>query len=139
MSVLEREALEQSPLADLHAIASELSIDSYRLLRRQQLVDAILARQDGAEEQGEPTSEAETKPRRRRARRPSGARRADAAPAAEAESPPEPKRSESTAKPMRREPTAQAEPERPETSKASTSDRARFESLPAKFPDQPFK
>ena len=139
MSVLEREALEQSPLADLHAIASELSIDSYRLLRRQQLVDAILARQDGAEEQGEPVSEAETKPRRRRARRPSGARRADAAPAAEAESQPEPKRSGSTAKPKRPEPTAEAEPERPEASKASTSDRARFESLPAKFPDQPFK
>ena len=34
MSVLDRSALEASPLADLHAIASELSIDGYRRLRR---------------------------------------------------------------------------------------------------------
>jgi transcription termination factor Rho len=49
MSVLDRGALENSPLADLHAIASELSIDGYRRLRREQLIDAILARQEGAE------------------------------------------------------------------------------------------
>ena len=34
MAILDRESLEQSPLADLHAIASELSIDGYRRLRR---------------------------------------------------------------------------------------------------------
>ncbi|MBV9837735.1 MAG: Rho termination factor N-terminal domain-containing protein [Solirubrobacterales bacterium] len=50
MSVLHRTALEESPLADLHAIASELSIDGYRRLRKGELVDAILARQ-GADEQ----------------------------------------------------------------------------------------
>jgi transcription termination factor Rho len=50
MSVLDRAALEESPLADLHAIASELSIDGYRRLRKPQLVDAILARQTGADE-----------------------------------------------------------------------------------------
>ena len=33
MSVLDRASLEQSPLADLHVIASELSIDGYRRLR----------------------------------------------------------------------------------------------------------
>ena len=44
MSVLDRAALEASPLADLHAIASELSIDGYRRLRRPELIDAILAR-----------------------------------------------------------------------------------------------
>ena len=33
MSVLDREALDDSPLADIHAIASELSIDGYRRLR----------------------------------------------------------------------------------------------------------
>jgi transcription termination factor Rho len=49
MSVLDRAALEASPLADLHAIASELSIDGYRRLRRPQLIDAILARQAGEE------------------------------------------------------------------------------------------
>ena len=47
MSVLDRSALTESPLADLHAIASELSIDDYRRLRRPELIDAILARQGG--------------------------------------------------------------------------------------------
>ena len=53
MSVLDRASLEQSPLADLHAIASELSIDGYRRLRKGELVDAILARQGGEEPGGE--------------------------------------------------------------------------------------
>ncbi len=47
MSILDRAALEQSPLADLHAIASELSLDGYRRLRKAQLIDAILERQGG--------------------------------------------------------------------------------------------
>ncbi|MGH2866528.1 MAG: Rho termination factor N-terminal domain-containing protein [Solirubrobacteraceae bacterium] len=47
MSVLDRSALEASPLADLHAIASELSIDGYRRLRRPGLITAILAKQSG--------------------------------------------------------------------------------------------
>jgi transcription termination factor Rho len=49
MSILDRSALERSPLADLHAIASELSIDGYRRLRKPELIDAILARQEGEE------------------------------------------------------------------------------------------
>src|SRR6516162_6730896 len=86
MSVLDRAALEQSPLADLHAIASELSIDGYRRLRRPELIDAIVDRQSGvaddaavaeeAEEaleatEGEPTVAEEEAPsgRRRRGRR----------------------------------------------------------------------
>jgi transcription termination factor Rho len=51
MSVLDRSALSDSPLADLHAIASELSIDGYRRLRRPELIDAILTRQ-GSEDAG---------------------------------------------------------------------------------------
>jgi transcription termination factor Rho len=47
MSVLDRSALEASPLADLHAIASELGLDGFRRLRKADLVDAILARQQG--------------------------------------------------------------------------------------------
>jgi transcription termination factor Rho len=47
MSVLDRAALEQSPLADLHAIASELSLDGYRRLRKGELIEAILERQAG--------------------------------------------------------------------------------------------
>ncbi|MGB0096619.1 MAG: Rho termination factor N-terminal domain-containing protein [Solirubrobacteraceae bacterium] len=50
MSVLDRAALEGSPLADLHALASELSIDGYRRLRRADLIDAILAKQGGGKE-----------------------------------------------------------------------------------------
>jgi transcription termination factor Rho len=59
MSILDRSALEDSPLADLHAIASELSIDGYRRLRRADLIDAILSRQ-GASPQS--SAEAEVKP-----------------------------------------------------------------------------
>jgi transcription termination factor Rho len=78
MSVLDRDALEQSPLADLHAIASELSIDSFRRLRKAELIEAILARQSGEESAPEAVSEggesgppAEEEPggRRRRWRR----------------------------------------------------------------------
>lgn len=52
MSVLDRSALEDSPLADLHAIASELAIDGYRRLRRAELIDSILAHQVGGESAG---------------------------------------------------------------------------------------
>ena len=49
MPVIDRAALEESPLADLHAIASELSIDGYRRLRKEQLIGAILERQESRE------------------------------------------------------------------------------------------
>lgn len=62
MSVLNRAALEESPLADLHELASELSIDGYRRLRREDLVDAILERQGGS------TGAARRRPSRRRAK-----------------------------------------------------------------------
>jgi transcription termination factor Rho len=45
MTVLHRDALEASPLADLHAIASELGIDGYRRLRKAELVERILEHQ----------------------------------------------------------------------------------------------
>jgi transcription termination factor Rho len=47
MSILDRSALEDSTLADLHAIASELSIDGYRRLRKGDLIDTIIAHQGG--------------------------------------------------------------------------------------------
>ena len=47
MAVIARRELEQSPLADLHAIASELGIESFRRLRREKLIDAILTSQSG--------------------------------------------------------------------------------------------
>ena len=46
-SVLDRSALEQSPLADLHLLANELGVDGFRRLRKPDLVDAILSRQSG--------------------------------------------------------------------------------------------
>ncbi|MFL5779898.1 MAG: Rho termination factor N-terminal domain-containing protein [Thermoleophilaceae bacterium] len=65
MAILDRKELEQSPLADLHAIASELGIEGYRRLRREELIDALLAGGDG----GEPGDDGDEKPRpARRAR-----------------------------------------------------------------------
>jgi transcription termination factor Rho len=65
MSVIDRDALEASPLADLHTIASELSIDGYRRLRKADLVDLILTRQGGEETSSdvtEDTADAEESP-----------------------------------------------------------------------------
>ena len=45
MSIISPADLEASPLADLHALASALGIDGFRRLRKEDLVDAILARQ----------------------------------------------------------------------------------------------
>jgi transcription termination factor Rho len=41
MPALDRKELEESPLSDLHAIASELGIEGYRRLRREDLIDAL--------------------------------------------------------------------------------------------------
>ena len=66
MSILDRSALEESPLADLHAIASELSIDGYRRLRRPELINAILERQGGETGsrtvEGDPAADEEQEP-----------------------------------------------------------------------------
>jgi transcription termination factor Rho len=118
VSVLDRNALEQSPLADLHAIASELSIDGYRLLRREQLVEAILARQQGSDERAQPEGETEARPRRRRGRRGGGGRAAGSEEPAESAQAPEPA------------------PDQPPPPPAL--DRARFEAMEAKFPDESF-
>jgi transcription termination factor Rho len=68
-SVLDRSELEQSPLADLHLLANELGVDGFRRLRRDELIDAILARQSGespaeddsaAEDESPAETEAET-------------------------------------------------------------------------------
>ncbi len=59
MTVLQREELEQSPLADLHAIASELGLEGFRSKRKADLIGAILDAQ-GGEEDGEATPEEAT-------------------------------------------------------------------------------
>src|SRR6478609_9253453 len=58
-SVLDRSALEQSPLADLHLLANELGVDGFRRLRKPELVDAILVRQTGSSGVDEPAEEPE--------------------------------------------------------------------------------
>lgn len=60
MSVLARHELDQSPLADLHALASELGIEGFRGKRRESLIDAILEAQGGEPET--PTTEAGSAP-----------------------------------------------------------------------------
>jgi transcription termination factor Rho len=52
MSVLQRKELEASPLADLHAIASELGVEGFRGMRKRELIGAILSEQDDDGGQG---------------------------------------------------------------------------------------
>jgi len=49
MSVLNRKELEDSPLADLHQIASELGLEGYRSKRKADLIGAILGETGAAE------------------------------------------------------------------------------------------
>lgn len=81
MSVLTRSALSASPLADLHLLASELGIDGYRKLRKPELVDRILERQNGdaAPESGDEPAAVTPKRRSRGGR----GRRRDADPGSE--------------------------------------------------------
>jgi transcription termination factor Rho len=68
MSVFSREALEGSPLADLHTIASEIGLDGYRRLRKADLVDAILAKQGGDDASSAPSdsdADSDEEPKRR--------------------------------------------------------------------------
>ena len=77
MSVFSRDALEGSPLADLHAIASELGIEGFRRMRKADLVKAIIIDQGGdpgPDPEPEPVDddaddEAAEKPARSRSRR----------------------------------------------------------------------
>ena len=69
-SVLDRSALAESPLADLHLLANELGVDGFRRLRKADLIDAIIARQTGEE----PAAAEEEAPRRSRRSRPASTR-----------------------------------------------------------------
>jgi transcription termination factor Rho len=68
-AVLDRGELEKSPLADLHLLANELGVDGFRRLRKDDLIDAILARQDGAPDEEPEAPEAEEPEEERRPRR----------------------------------------------------------------------
>jgi transcription termination factor Rho len=56
MSVLKRKELEDSPLADLHAIASELGLEGFRAKRKDDLIAAIL-QATGASSEAAPADE----------------------------------------------------------------------------------
>jgi transcription termination factor Rho len=63
MSVLNKKELADSPLADLHQIASELGVEGYRAMRKDDLIAAILGvAGGGAESGGEPQGDAEAEP-----------------------------------------------------------------------------
>ena len=64
--VLDHSELEQSPLADLHAIASELGVEGFRRLRRDDLIAALLAAHGG---QAAPAADGDGPAPARRARR----------------------------------------------------------------------
>ena len=63
-TVLDRESLAESPLADLHFLANELGVDGFRRLRKADLIDAIIARQsaDGGVEAPEAEADADAEP-----------------------------------------------------------------------------
>ncbi|MHB8658227.1 MAG: Rho termination factor N-terminal domain-containing protein [Solirubrobacteraceae bacterium] len=142
MSVLNRAALDESSLADLHTIASELAIDGYRRLRRATLIDSIIERQGGEPASAEgnsgrqPASEADgAEPRHRRSRRGARARstvgdaadteaETDEAPEATADEAPEPE-AEVRAPARRRERASS-----PERTTRREGGRARAEKIP---------
>src|SRR4029077_14373246 len=61
MAVLERSELQESPLADLHAIADQVGLDGFRRLRKAELIDAILgesrAGSDKRQDSGSPAED----------------------------------------------------------------------------------
>ena len=56
MSVLNRKELEDSPLADLHQIASELGLEGYRSKRKDDLIGTILTATGSADEPAAPSA-----------------------------------------------------------------------------------
>src|SRR5918999_1514571 len=62
MPVLQRSELESSPLADLHAIASELGLEGFRGMRKDDLIGALLAAQGGEEPEPEDVREPDEVP-----------------------------------------------------------------------------
>ena len=89
MSVFTRDALEGSPLADLHAIASELGIDGFRRLRKDDLIGVILERQPGGVPAGDEAPDADAPPARARRSRGGRGRTREAVDADEGDGAPE--------------------------------------------------
>jgi transcription termination factor Rho len=81
MTVLDRSELEASSLADLHLIADQIGLESFRRLRKADLIDAILGERRQTAGDEDLDSGGECGPRRRRSR----SRRGSATMAAAAE------------------------------------------------------
>ncbi len=69
MTVLDRGELQESPLADLHLIADQIGLEGFRRLRKADLIDAILANQGVAPDDGVREGSEEPSGRRTRSRR----------------------------------------------------------------------
>jgi transcription termination factor Rho len=54
MAVLKRNELEQSPLADLHALAAELGLEGFRRMRKAELINLLLGDSAGDDDGAEP-------------------------------------------------------------------------------------
>ncbi len=131
MPVLTRSALDASPLADLHALASTLGIDGFRRLRKAELADAILERQGGGEAEAdgdgdgeEAVADAPARPARAPRRRRSAAARAEEADeSAAAPAEPEPDAEPATRAPRaRRASRARREAEEPRATETAVED-----------------
>jgi transcription termination factor Rho len=83
MTVLDRSELEASSLADLHLIADQIGLESFRRLRKADLIDAILGERPGersdatGDGDGEPAGERVARRRRSRSRSRRGAAAAE--------------------------------------------------------------
>ena len=124
MPVLTRSALDASPLADLHALASTLGIDGFRRLRKADLADAILARQ-GGEEDDDGAVAVPTRPARAPRRRRSAATAAGATAGADAEA------ADAADEPAAPTEEAEPAPRAPRARRASRSRREAEEPRPA--------
>lgn len=114
MSVLHRKDLEDSPLADLHAIASELGIESYRALRRDDLIAAILDAGGGdGDGDAKPAARKRAKPAARKRAKPAK-RKEEKAGEISDEAEPEQAADEVEEKEAEAEAEAEAEPAAPE-------------------------
>lgn len=86
MPLLQREALEASPLADLHELASEAGLEGYRRLRKADLIDRLLEGPKSDDKDSADDKPADEKPRRTRGGRGRGAKPADKDPGDEPKS-----------------------------------------------------
>jgi transcription termination factor Rho len=65
MTVLDRSELQASPLADLHLIADQIGLESFRLMRKADLIDAILGEKKEDGRGSDSSSSEEEAPERR--------------------------------------------------------------------------